>query len=198
MILNWLLLGAAGWLLAVVLKIVVDVAVQRSTKVELSDWSSALLSGAWSTLCELGVAALAFWYWQATLYDAIAFAVGVALVEFLLLLPAAYASNVGGKKKSKDPSQVPISWRIFGIERGVAFTGHLASRVLVWIGLAGAGGIEFAGAAFGLYFISEALAAYGEARDWNWLSPRVMWPILIFQTLIVVATATLAVWWFVK
>ena len=159
-----------------------------------------MLSGLWSTLCELGLAALAFTLWQATLWDAVAFALGAAVMEMLLLLPAALAGGIESEKKrskkkdAKSPMRV-MTWRNFTIERVIALGGHLGSRVLVWVGIAGSGGLGALGSAFGLYAVSEALAAYGEAKEWNWLNPRVMWPFLIVQTLIVAGTVWLAIWW---
>jgi len=198
MFLHWLLIGAAAWLLGVVLKITGDVVFQRSVTVELRDWVTAVLSGIWSTLCELGIAALAFLVWEATLWDAVAFALGAAAMEFLVLLPAALAGGIDkktGRKKDPKSSMRVMTWRNFAIERVIALAGHVGSRVLVWVGVAGAGGLGALGSAFGLFAFSEGLAAYGEAKDWNWLNPRVMWPVLILQTLLVAGTVWLAIWW---
>ena len=81
------------------------------------------------------------------------------------------------------------------VERVIALAGHVGGRVLVWAGIGGTGGLGAIGSAFGLFALSEALAAYGEAKDWDWLKPRVMWPFLIAQTLIVAGTIWLAIWW---
>lgn len=198
---HWLLIGAGAWAVAVVLKISGDVAFQRGVKVELRDWVTAVLSGLWSALCELGLAALAFAVWQATFWDAVSFAFGAAAAEFLLLLPAALSGGLESetvKKKKKKEPQAPMrvmTWRNFAIERAIALVGHIGSRVLVWVGIAGTGGVGAVAAAFGLQALSEASAAYGEAKGWDWLKPRVMWPFLIFQTLIVGGTIWLAIWW---
>ncbi len=198
MLFHWLLTGAAAWAVAVALKIAGDVAFQRGVTVQLRDWVTAVLSGVWSTLCELGLAAIAFMVWPATLWDAGAFALGAASMEMLVLLPAALAGGIekktGKRKDPKSPMRV-MTWRNFTIERVIALAGHLGSRVLVWVGVAGTGGIGAVGSAFGLYTLSESLAAYGEAKDWDWLKPRVMWPFLIVQTLIVAGTIWLAIWW---
>src|SRR6185436_3236329 len=120
----------------------------------------------------------------------VGYALGAAAVEFMLLLPVAFSAGMDDTKKrrnAKEPASV-MTWRNFAIERFLAVVGHIASRVLVWIGIAGTGGIAAFAAAFGLYTLAEGLAAYGEAKDWNWLTPRVMWPFLIVQTLIVAVT----------
>ena len=197
LLLHWFLIGAGAWFIAVALKITGDVVFQRSVTVELRDWVTAALSGVWATVCELGLAAIVFLVWSATVWDAVTYALGAATVEFMLLLPAAFTGGIGEKKKTRDkkaPAQV-MTWRNFAIERVIALVGHIASRVLVWLGVAGTGGLGAVGAAFGLYTLAEGLAAYGEAKDWNWLNPRVMWPFLILQTLIVAGTVWLAIWW---
>jgi hypothetical protein len=195
----WFLIGAGAWFIAVALKITGDVLFHRNLTIDFHDWVTGVLSGVWATVCELGLAAIIFLIWSATVEGAVAYALGAATTEFLLLLPAAFAGGVGDgdakKKKDKNaPAQV-MTWRNFAIERLLALVGHIASRVLVWIGVAGSGGIAALGAAFGLYSLAEGLAAYGEAKEWNWLNPRVMWPFMVLQTLIVAGTVWLAIWW---
>ncbi|MBI1212020.1 MAG: YhfC family intramembrane metalloprotease [Alphaproteobacteria bacterium] len=197
--LHWVLIGGGAWFIAVALKITGDVLFQRNVTLEFRDWVTAVLSGLWATVCELGLAATVFLIWDATVWEAVAYALGAATVEFLLLLPAAFGGGIEAehkrrRKDSKAPVQV-MTWRNFAIERVIALVGHIASRVLVWIGVAGSGGLAALAAAFGLYTLSEGLAAYGEAKDWNWLNPRVMWPFLIVQTLIVAVTVWLALRW---
>ena len=194
--LHWLLIGAGAWFIAVALKVTGDVLFQRKVTVELRDWVTAVLSGAWASLVELGLASAAFLIWSATVWDAVAYALGAAAVEFMLLLPAAFTGGISDKKQRKNAKEPHVmTWRNFAIERVIALVGHIASRVLVWVGIAGAGGIGALGAAFGLYSLAEGLSAYGEAKEWNWLNPRVMWPFLIVQTLIVAGTVWLAIWW---
>src|SRR5437868_3487557 len=148
--LHWVLIGAGAWFIAVALKVTGDVLFQRNVTVELRDWVTAVLSGLWATVCELGLAAIIFLVWSATVWDAVVYALGAASVEFMLLLPAAFTGGIGSKKKARDkkaPAQV-MTWRNFAIERVIALVGHIASRVLVWLGVAGAGGIAALGAAF--------------------------------------------------
>jgi len=193
----WLLIGAGAWFVAVALKITGDVLFQRNTTVDFHDWVTGVLSGLWASVIELGLASIAFLIWCATVWDAVGYALGAAAVEFMLLLPVAFSGGVSTEKKrrgSKEPASV-MTWRNFAIERVLAVIGHIASRVLVWIGVAGTGGFLAFAAAFGLYTLAEGLAAYGEAKDWNWQSPRVMWPFLIVQTVIVAVTVWLAIWW---
>ena len=196
--LHWFLIGGGAWFIAVALKITGDVLFQRNVTLDLRDWVTAVLSGVWATVCELGLAAIVFLIWSATVGDAVAYALGAAAVEFLLLLPAAFGGGLEPERKRRKDSKAPVqvmTWRNFAIERVIAVIGHIANRVLVWIGVAGGGGMAAIGAVFGLYTLAEGLSAYGEAKDWNWLTPRVMWPFLIVQTLIVAVTVWLALSW---
>ena len=196
--LHWVLIGAGAWFIAVALKITGDVLFQRNVTLEFRDWVTAVLSGLWASACDLGLAAIFFLVWSASVWDAIGYALGAAAVEFLLLLPAAFGGGIEPEKKRRKDSKKPVqmmTWRNFAIERVLAVIGHIANRVLVWIGVAGGGGIAAVGAVVGLYTLAEGLAAYGEAKDWSWQTPRAMWPLFIVQTLIVVATVWLALRW---
>lgn len=193
---GWLLIGAGTWVLAVVLKVVADLLVQRSTTVELRDWLTAVLSGLWSSFCELGAAALAFWIWKATFADALVLAVGAALAEFLILLPAAISANWNPKTKAQSKAKEAAGWNAFFTERGVAFAGHIASRGLIWLGVMGTGGLPAAASAFVLFAITEGIQAYGQAKDWDWLNRRTLLTYLSFQAALVVTQIVLVfVWW---
>lgn len=192
---GWFVLGAGSWALAVVLKVLADVIVQRTTTVALRDGVAAALSGVWSAVCELGLAALAFWYWGATFADALVMATGAALAEFLILLPAAFSAN-WGQAKRQTKAKVTADWRSFLAERAVAFASHLASRGLVWLGIGGAAGVKAVAAAFGLFAITEGIQAYGQAKEWDWLNPRVLLGFLTMQGVFIALTiALLILWW---
>jgi hypothetical protein len=190
---QWFLIGAGSWVLAVALKVLADVVVQRATTLALRDWLASILSGLWSAICELGLAALAFWIWSATLADALVVAVGAALAEFVILLPAAISANWGKKGLSK--SKEAAGWSAFFIERAVAFASHVASRALMWLGVGGAAGLKAAGAAFGLFALTEGIQAYGQAKEWDWLDKRVLWAFLVFQGAIVAVEIVLFIMW---
>jgi hypothetical protein len=191
---GWFLLGAGTWALAVALKVLADFIVQRAMTVALRDWAAALLSGVWSSLCELGLAALAFWFWSATFADALVMALGAALAEFLILLPAAVSANWRNKAPTK--AKQAAGWSAFFAERAVAIASHLASRALVWLGVAGAGGFKAAASAFALFAAAEAIQAYAQAKEWDWLNRSVLLTFLGFQVLCIAAQVTLLVlWW---
>lgn len=189
----WLLLGAGTWALAVALKVVADVVVQRSTKVALRDWLASILSGVWSSICELGLAAFAFWFWSATFADALVMALGAALAEFVVLLIPAIQANWNTKlSKTKEAA----GWTAFFTERAVAFASHLAARALMWLGIAGGGGFKAAASAFGLFAVTEGIQAYGQAKEWDWLNRRVLLTYLTFQGVCIAAEIVLLIlWW---
>jgi len=188
---GWALLGAGTWVLAVVLKVLADFVVQSSTQVALRDWAASVLSGVWSSICELGLAALAFWIWSATFADALVMAVGAALAEFVvLLIPAVTA------KKAETKAKQTAGWNAFYSERGAAFASHLASRALMWLGVAGGGGLKAALSAFALFAAAEGIQAYGQAKEWDWLNRRVLLTFLVFQGVCIVTQIILLIlWW---
>ena len=189
---GWALLGAGSWALAVALKVAADVVVQRSTTVALQDWLAALLSGVWSSLCELGLAAFAFWYWSATFADALVLATGAALAEFLVLLPAAISANWSKKQSQKKQS---AGWSAFYTERAVAIANHLAARALMWLGVASPVGPAAVGGAVGLFALSESVQAYAQAKEWDFLNRRILISVLLFQIVIICAEIALLVMW---
>jgi hypothetical protein len=189
---GWALLGAGSWALAVALKVTADVVVQRTTQVALKDWIASLLSGVWSSLCELGLAAFAFWYWSATFADALVLATGAALAEFIVLLPAAISANWNKKQSQKKEA---AGWSAFYSERAVAIANHLASRGLMWLGIAGPVGLAAAGSAVGLFALTEGVQAYGQAKEWDFLNRRIFISVLLFQAVIVGAQIVLFVMW---
>jgi len=190
---GWLLLGAGTWALAIVLKVLADFLVQRSISFELKDWAAALLSGVWSSACELGLCAIAFWYWQAGFADALVTAVGAALAEFIMLLPAALQAQFN---KAKTKKQDQANWSAFFLERSLFITNHIATRALLWLGVMGTAGFAAAASAFGFFAVTEGTQAYGQARQWNWLDPRTQTIFFGFVIAILLAEAGLIVhWW---
>lgn len=191
---GWLLLGAGSWAAAVALKVLADFVVQRSMTAALRDWAASVLSGIWSSICELGLSALAFWLWNATFADALVMAVGAALAEFLVLLIPAVSANWG--KKAPTKAKQAAGWSAFFIERAVAIASHLASRALVWLGVGGPAGFKAVASAFALFATGEAIQAYAQAKEWDWLNRRVLLTFLAFQGLCIAGQVVLLfLWW---
>ncbi len=189
---NWFLVGAATWALAIILKVLADYMVQRSNLAELKDWVAASLSGLWSTLCELGLFALALWFWSATFADALVAALGAALAEFIMLLPAVLSAHFA---KSQGKAKDHANWRAFFFERSLFMGNHLLSRALVWFGVMGSAGLAALGAAFAFFAITETTQAFGQARAWDWLNRQTQTIFFGFLITIMIAETALIVWW---
>jgi hypothetical protein len=191
---GWFLVGAGSWVLAVVLKVLADFIVQRTVTVALRDWAASVLSGLWSSLCEIGLAALAFWYWGASFADALVLATGAALAELFALWAGALIAVQDKKKESK--AKGASNWSAFFGERAVAVGSHLASRALAWLGIGGPGGLAALASAFAFFALTEGIQAYGQAKEWDWLNRRILWTYLFFQAAVIVAEIALIVaWW---
>lgn len=190
---GWLLLGAGSWALAIVLKVLADFLVQRNATFELKDWAAAALSGVWSSVCELGLCASAYWYWQAGFADGLVTALGAALAEFIMLLPAVLQAHFG---KSQGKRKDTANWQAFFMERALFMANHLATRALLWMGVMGTAGFAAAASAFGFFAITESAQAYGQAREWNWLDRRTQ--LLFFGfvgTVLLIETILIIRWW---
>jgi hypothetical protein len=189
---NWFLVGAGTWALAIILKVLADYVVQRSNLAELKDWAAAVLSGMWSTICELGLFAAALWIWSATFADALVAALGAALAEFLMLLPAALSAHFG---KSQGKTKDKANWRAFFLERSLFIANHLLSRALIWFGVMGTAGLAAIGAAMAFFAVTEGTQAYGQAKEWNWLDRNTQIIFFSFLITVIIAEAALLVWW---
>ncbi len=125
---------------------------------------------------------------------ALVMALGAAIAEFLILLPAALSTKLDKKKVTKAAERA--NWNAFLDERTVAFASHIAARALAWLGVGGAEGLPALGSAFGLFATTEAIQAYGQAKEWDWLNNRTLWTFLFFQiALVIVEIALIVVWW---
>ena len=192
-ILNWLLLGAGTWLLAGVLKVGADLYVQRRRLPDLRDWAAASLSGLWSATCELGLFALAIWFWSASLTAALAAAFGAALAELLALLPAILSTQFG---KASGAARQKSTWKAIATERGLHMANHVLVRMLLWTGLMAGAGAQALAAAFGIFALVEAAQAFAQARNWDLLQPRLQALYLSLLGTVTLAQAVLlALWW---
>lgn len=189
----WLLLGAGTWVLAIVLKVTADHYVQRSKLPVLQDWAAAILSGLWSSLCELLLFVLALWFWRAGWLEALVAALGAGLAELLALMPAILSARFG---KQSAAARQKATWQAIAIERSLHLANHVLVRMLAWIGLAGTGGVRALAVAFGLLALTEATQAFAQARNWDLLLPRAQVAFLsLLGTVILAEAALVALWW---
>lgn len=189
---NWFLVGAASWVLALILKVLADVLVQRSSIAEFKDWTAAGLSGLWSATCELGLFALALWIWSATLSQCMVAAVGAGTAEVLMLLPSA----VSARGKGQPTKRANLAgWKAFLVERGLLLANHVLARALLWVAMMGSGGFRAAASVFALFALTEATLAFGQAKAWDWLDRRTQVGFFAFIGAVLVTQAVLIVYW---
>ena len=189
---SWIGLGAAAWIVAVVLKIfpggLLWVLLERLMK---GQRMKAALWGVWSALTELGVAAIAFAGASAFpgLGDAVGFGVGAGSLEALNILRQALGYLVAAQVRS--PSKLDgkfLDW-IVVVERYLTSGGHLATRGLVWAGLQSlllVPGMVLAVATFSLV---DGIASYGHAVKWNWADPSIRRRWLGFLSVVTIVEA---------
>jgi hypothetical protein len=159
----------------------------------LQDWAAAILSGLWSSLCELLLFVLVLWFWSAGWLEAVVAALGAGLAELVALMPAILSARFG-KQAANAPQKA--TWQAITIERSLHLANHVLVRMLAWLGLAGTGEARALAAAFGLLALTEATQALAQARNWDLLQPRAQLVFLSFLgTVIVVEATVLALWW---
>ena len=120
-------------------------------------------------------------------------ALGAALTEFVVLLIPAFAANWGRKAPSK--AKQARGWSAFFLERSVAIASHLSSRALLWLGIGGNAGFKAVASALALFATAEAIQAYAQAKEWDWLNRRTLLTFVAFQALCIFAQLTLFVFW---
>lgn len=174
----FMMMGASTWALAVAGKL--SLAKLECTRALMR--RGAIGAGAWgfvSAASELGATAVAVIVLagpeNAAQIAALGF--GAALIEIVYVLgtgitedprkrEAAVAQWIVGARRSR------IVRNMLFIERLSASLGHVGSRGLVCLSLAGAGPLP-AALGTGLFALIDGLAIYGRQRDWNWCEPSV-------------------------
>lgn len=190
--------GGLGWVLAVAVKRRGFEALGRLPIWTRLNWRAAIV-GAWSALCELGVAAalLTTLAKPPGLVEATAFGVGAACVEALYLAWLAFRQ----RRPARDP--VPgnsesvhshLIQHMFAVERTLAGATHVVSRILVYDSLrTGTIGPELC--AFVAFSLVDGAAMLGHGRRWNWFDLRVARRYYGFLA-VIVATQTIAIFLF--
>jgi hypothetical protein len=189
---SWIGLGAAAWIVAVLLKVCPGGLLRLLLEHCLQGQRmKAALWGVWSALMELGVAAIAF-SGAGTfpgLGDAAGFGVGAGSVEALNTLRLALGIRIAARIRSPSKLDVKFLDWIVVVERYLTSGGHLATRGLVWAGLQSlflVPGMVLAVATFSLV---DGIASYGHAVKWNWADPRIARRFLGFLSVITIVEA---------
>jgi len=165
---QWIILGAAAWAVALVIKVVLGWAVNAfSQKLFTNEKIKSAIWGAWSAICELGIAAIIFIKTSSTLANVIGFGVGVGIIEIIYVV-----SQLIVKKPPKSESQKGFMKWSLAIERLLTLIGHVSSRGLIWIGIKSWFLSPFLLIALLLFSIVDGVATYGTASEWNWSDSR--------------------------
>ncbi len=182
--LKWVLLGAAAWAVAVVVKAGPGAALWLVLeKAGMPPRPKAAIWGVWSALCELGATAAVFIGSAEApeLIDAVAFGVGAGAVEAMLTVAAAVVAQ-------DDTTPSPTGFVAWSgvVERLLASTGHIASRGLVWVGLQGWPLAPAILVGIATFAIVDGIASYGSEAKWDWTdADRLRW----FYGLVAAVTA---------
>ena len=165
---EWLALGAVCWVLAVALK--VPIAGLIELLLPSSRHPATLVSafsGLNSAASELGVTTLAYLLWRfpENLAEAAAVGLGAGTIEVVIVAGTGVAQLRRGTAGG-------LGW-IAVLERLLAVLGHVGSRALIWVSLAG-GELLLAVAAIGLFAAVDGTADYGLRRKWDWSDRRTL------------------------
>ena len=174
---QWMAFGALAWILGVAAKFPLSVIWSYLGK-NVSGSVSAAVLGTISSASELGVAGLVLvWAGGGTLDAAgiTLYAISAGATEILVL--------GGFSVWAKDDDETTERWEaaakksicvrhIFFIERMIALAGHTGSRGLICLSIIYLS-VWPAVVAVVTFMVTDAVAAYGEVRKWDWLDPSV-------------------------
>ena len=172
----WWGLGVGAWVLGLLVKFPLARLVNR---LSMRAVSKATVLGVLSSGTELGMAAVVIIIAGPVMMDSaqvLAFGLAAGWIECIYILGMALLGP------RPDPTKVAqwargarVSWCVrysLLVERLVAVSGHLGSRGLIWVSLAG-GLVWPALVAVVSFSLTDGLAAYGIKRCWNFSDPAV-------------------------
>jgi len=177
---NALILGAGIWAVSVAVKRLAGVPLdrqlrKRNTRSEIA----AGFHGAFSAICELGLAAIFLRTWNDSRFvDVLAFGAGAGCTEALYVLCLAFTA---AKNRTDELAWINGAtqslWVRYTVplERLLAAIGHTGSRGLVWLGLqlSGYQGVILVALAMTTFTMVDGVAAYGLQKKWNWSDPTI-------------------------
>lgn len=201
----WLIRGAIAWGIG---GIIIKGIVWRLLEKRLKRFSSpavAIVSGLWSGIAELGVAAVILWHYRPQcLLEVVAFGVGAGSLEALdicflrfLICGRETRSELLKelKKESKEAETRPFGallplWGV--LERANATVFHTATRALVYLSLIRVDPLPGLIALVG-FTILDGSAHYGDDQKADWLDHRVLGLFEVFG--LTVTAAVVLAWW---
>jgi hypothetical protein len=188
---KWLGLGVASWMLGVLVKQVLAVSGEAVGQERLCPVSQATINGLISALTELGAAAWFLRRAQLRWADILAFGVAIGAFEVFVVLWLVWLEWLDGPPAGSLP---PIFELDLLVQRSIAMMGHVASRVLVYVGLRMRWLLP-ALIAVTLFSLVDGVADYSLVARWDWSDPKVITGYYLFAG-IVSAVEALAAWFF--
>lgn len=172
---RWVGLGGLAWSAALLLKIPLA-RIAHSCLFSRAKTLNAAVSGAVSSMSELGVAAFVFSLSppeSSILANVLAFGAAAGCVEILFVLGAMAFDQPSAEKVAGWIEGAKASFcvrHVQPIERATALAGHVGSRGLVSLALY-SGSYELAAIALLGFALTDGVAAYGSLKDWDWFDP---------------------------
>lgn len=186
--LKWLRLGAEAWVVAILIKSFLGVAISAfSHRFLKTDREVASIWGIWSSLCDLGVT---IYYFKTQisprLQDVVGFGIGASSLETLLLCIIYLYSNLrktseNAPAASKDPFVV---WGMV-LERISYLGGYISARGIAWLGLQFWYLLPILLIVLFSFSLIDGVAAYGQVKGWDWKDPLVCRKYYAFHFMVV-------------
>jgi hypothetical protein len=178
---RYLALGAASWVLAVTIKLLV-MRIPGVPAVVASGSFGAAVWGLFSAGCELGLCALLLVFGgydvDLSMANILAVGVGVASAEILYVFAAAIREHLRGRDEEALKQWIVGArqslWvrNMLFIERLSATLGHIGTRGLVLLAIDSAT-IWPAAIALMSFAVVDGIAIFGRGRNWNWCDPKI-------------------------
>lgn len=179
---RWFALGILSWALAVIVKTLLQTVADAA--LDSFPWSAqAAVSGLLSAATELGAAAFFLRKAKPRLPNIFAFGAGIGAFEACFVLALGWLEGLDGPA-------VPLAGRFtfvggfFLLERLLALVGHIASRVLLSLGLARRWQLA-ALLAVTLFSCVDGVTMYGLLAKWDWEDTSLLVRFYIFVATIV-------------
>jgi hypothetical protein len=190
---RWFAWGILSWVIGLILKGVFELRWDDAGGASLPWGVQAAALGVVSAVAELGAAACFFWRARLRLPDVLAFGVGIGAFEavFLLVAGSLEEQNVPGAPAAK---RFAFVGAFFLLERLLTMIGHIASRVLLYVGLREKWSLPLL-VSVALFSLVDGTVIYGAMANWDWSDAGLLTRFYLFLA----ATGgfeVAAAWWF--
>jgi hypothetical protein len=178
--------GAGAWAIAVALKRSAVGPLRRASGLRAGSRGAATVHGAYSALCELGIAAGCFAVAAPlAVVDVVAFGAGAGVAEILFVI----GSGIGAADRRAERAwaagaarSAVVRWALF-VERATTAALHVGTRGLVYLAVS-EGDLAAAALAFASFAAVDGVAVYGVESGWSWFEPRVCRGFYLFVAVV--------------